>query len=94
LGVSGLSVTPEIAEYYKLHAERGALVADVMRNSPARKAGLERGDIIVAFGEKAISTIDELVHEVAKRRAGERVRLTVVRGVEKYAVDVMLERTP
>lgn len=94
LGVSGLSVTPEIAEYYKLHAERGALVADVMRNSPASKAGLERGDIIIAFGEKAIGGIDELVRCVSKCKAGERVRLTVVRGVEKYAVNATLEKTP
>ncbi len=94
LGVSGLSVTPEIASYYNLPVERGALIMDVMSGSPAEKAEMERGDIIVGFGDKAINGVDELVREVQKRKIGEKARVLLLRGDEKWVADVTLEQTP
>jgi len=94
LGVSGLSVTPEIAEYYNLPTDRGALINEVMPNSPAEKAGMERGDIIIGFGDKAINNIEELVKEIQKRKIGEKARVLLLRGGEKWMADVRLEQTP
>ena len=94
LGVSGLSLTPEIASYYSLPVEKGALINEVMPNSPAEKAGMEKDDIIIGFGEKAINDVDELVKEVQKRKIGEKTRVLLLREGEKRIASVTLEQTP
>jgi len=94
LGVSGLSLTPEIASYYNLPVERGALITEVMPGSPAEKAGMERGDIITGFGDEAIDSVEELVREINKRKIGERARVLLLRDGERWIADVTLEKTP
>ena len=94
LGVSGLSVTPEIASYYDLPVDRGTLINDVMAGSPAEEAEMRRGDIIIGFGEKAINSVDDLVREVQKRKIGDKARVLLLRGDEKWMADVTLETTP
>jgi S1-C subfamily serine protease len=94
LGVSGLSLTPEIASYYDLPVEKGALINEVMPNSPAEKAGIEKGDIIIGFGEKAIHNVDELVKEVQKRKIGDKTQVLLVRDSEKRIASVTLDKTP
>jgi len=94
LGVSGLSLTPEIASYYNLPVEKGALITEVMPESPAEKAEMERGDIILGFGEKAINSVEELVGEIQKRKIGEKARVLLLRDGEKWIADVTLEKTP
>jgi len=94
LGVSGLSLTPEIASYYNLPAEKGALITEVMPDSPAEKAEMQRGDIIIGFGDKAINSVDELVKEIHKGKIGDRARVLLLRDGEKWMADVTLEKTP
>jgi len=94
LGVSGLSLTPEIASYYNLPVEKGALITEVMPDSPAKKARMEKGDIIIGFRDKAISNVEELVKEIHKRKIGERARVLLLRDGEKWIADVKLEQTP
>jgi len=94
LGVSGLTVTPEIASYYNLAADRGALVIEVWSGSPAGEAGMEKGDIIVGFGDKAINSVDELVKEVQKRKIGEKARVLLIREGGRSIVEVTLGTTP
>jgi len=94
LGVSGLSLTPEIAAYYNLPVEKGALISEVMSGSPAERAGMERGDIIIGFGDKSINNIEELVKEIQKRKIGEKARVLLLRDGEKWMADVKLEQTP
>jgi len=94
LGVSGLSLTPEIASYYNLPVEKGALITEVMPNSPAEKAEMQRGDIIIGFGDKSINNIEELVKEIQKRKIGEKARVLLLRGGEKWIADATLEKTP
>ncbi len=94
LGVSGLNMTPEIASYYNLPVERGALVIGVMTNSPAEKAEIQKGDIVIGFGDKAVNSVDELAREVQKRKVGERARLLLIRGDERWMADVTLDAIP
>jgi len=94
LGVSGLSLTPEIASYYNLPVEKGVLITEVMSDSPAEKAEMERGDIIIGFGDKALNNIEELVREIQKRKIGEKARVLLLRDREKWIADVTLEKTP
>jgi len=94
LGVSGLTVTREMASYYKLPIDRGALVAEVGSDSPAEEAGMEKGDIIIGFGDKAINSVDELVREVQKRKIGEKARILLIHDGQKTIADVTLGTTP
>jgi PDZ domain-containing secreted protein len=56
----------------------------------SEKAGMEKGDIIIGFGEKAINTVDELVIEVQKRKIGENVKLLVLRRGREHYFEVAL----
>jgi serine protease Do len=94
LGVSGLSITPEIAAYYHLPVEKGALITEVMSGSPAEKAAIERGDIIIGFGDKAVNSVEDLVKEIQKRKIGEKARVLLLRNGEKWMADVKLDQTP
>jgi len=94
LGVSGLTITPEIASHYNLPVEKGALITEVMPNSPAEKAEIERGDIIIGFGDKAINSVEDLVKEIQKRKIGEKANVLLLRDGEKWIADIKLEQTP
>ncbi|MGQ9461043.1 MAG: S1C family serine protease [Candidatus Bathyarchaeaceae archaeon] len=94
LGVSGLTVTGEVASYYGLPIDRGVLVTRVMQGSPADNAGIVPGDIIIEFTGKPINNIEKLVEEIQKRKAGERVEIVILRNSRKWIAEAVLERTP
>jgi len=94
LGVSGLTITSEIASYYNLPVEKGAAVTEVWADSPAEEAGMQKGDIIIGFGDKAISSVEDLVTEVQKRKIGEKARVLLLRDGQKLIVDLTLGTTP
>jgi S1-C subfamily serine protease len=94
LGVSGLTITREVASYYSLPVDKGVLIAEVMPNSPAEEAEVRRGDIIIGFGDKATNSIEDMVKEIQKRKIGEKARVLLLRGDEKWIADVTLGRTP
>jgi serine protease Do len=94
LGVSGLSITREVASYYNLPVNKGVLIAEVMPSSPAEEAEIRRGDIIIGFGDKATNSIEDMVKEIQKRKIGEKARVLLLRGDEKWMADVTLGRTP
>ena len=88
LGVSIQPITPELALQFNLNAEEGSLVADVMEGGPAEKAGIMRGDVIVAFNGEKVSDPHNLRNAVAKTPPGEVVKITVIR--EGAAKTIML----
>jgi S1-C subfamily serine protease len=94
LGVSGLTITREVASYYNLPVDKGVLIAEVMPNSPAEEAEIRRGDIIIGFGDKATNSIEDMVKEIQKRKIGEKARVLLLRGDEKWIADVTLDKTP
>jgi serine protease Do len=84
LGVMIQPISPEIAEGMKLSELKGALVADVSPGGPADKAGIKRGDIIVALNGKKVDTVSELTNSVGVVQPGTKENLKVVRdGVER-----------
>ncbi len=79
LGVRIQEVTKEIAEVEKLKKPEGALVASVGENSPADKAGIKAGDIILEFDGKTIDTMRTLPKVVANTKVGKIVQLKIWR---------------
>lgn len=79
LGVNIQTITPDLAEALQIEETKGALVADVVADSPAEKSGLVRGDIIVDFDGKDIEDSQDLPAKVAATPVGEEVQVTVLR---------------
>src|SRR5262249_29426665 len=77
LGVQIQKVTPEIASAVGLKLPQGALVADVQANSPAAKARLKRGDVILTFNGHDVGEMRDLPKLVAATKAGRGVELAV-----------------
>jgi serine protease Do len=96
LGVGIREITPEDADYVGLREIRGVVVNDYNgKNSPARAAGIQPGDVIVALNDSTIDHVAQLQQMVGFRRAGETVRVTVVRrGAERRTYDVRLVAVP
>jgi serine protease Do len=85
LGITVQDATPNDAEYVGLPDIRGVLVQDFTEKSPAQKAGIESGDIIVAVDGKPVEYVGQLQQQIAFRKAGESVKVEVARkgGVRK-----------
>ncbi|MFB3886451.1 MAG: DegQ family serine endoprotease [Thermodesulfobacteriota bacterium] len=79
LGVSVQEVTPALAKSFDLKEKKGALVAQVFSGSPAEKAGIERGDIIVEFDGKEVATSKDLPSMVASTPVGKSVSIKLWR---------------
>ena len=84
LGVRIQQVTKEIAEVENLKKPQGALVASVSDKSPADKAGIKPGDIILEFDEKKIDTMRTLPKVVANTAVGKSVQLKIWRNKEWF----------
>jgi len=79
LGVGIQEVTPELAKSFGLTAKKGALVAQVFSNSPAEKAGIERGDVILGFDGKEVADSKGLPLIVASTPVGKNVTIKLSR---------------
>ncbi|GAB4296931.1 MAG: DegQ family serine endoprotease [Desulfuromonadia bacterium] len=79
LGVSIQPVTPELSESFGLSGEKGALVSEVIPDSPADKGGIKAGDVIVTFDGKEIHEMNELPRIVATTPVGKEVTVKVIR---------------
>jgi S1-C subfamily serine protease len=94
LGITGLNMTKEVASHYDLPVERGVLVVNVASDSPADKAGVQRGDIILDLAGKRTDSLNDLQQTLLKQKPGDRVGVTVLRGARKGRLEVVLERMP
>jgi S1-C subfamily serine protease len=94
LGIVGLGVTEDIVRYYDLPIAHGVLITKVSDGSPAQRAGIIMGDIILRIGNLQVENIEDLLGETHKRKVGEKVRIIIYRrGFEEH-FDVTLSRMP
>ncbi len=92
LGVNIQDVTPELAASLHIKDAKGALVGDVMGDTPAEKAGIKRGDVIVAFNGREIENSHELPSLVAATPVGKEVPVKVVRDGKEVTLRVTVAR--
>ena len=94
LGISIQPVTAEIAQAFGLNQSRGALVGDVTADSPAARAGLQKGDIILAMNGEQVDDERTLRLRAGQMAPGTSVRLTIFRNKQQQDVNVTLGEMP
>ena len=94
LGVTVQDVTQGLADSFGLKRPEGALVSDVSAGSPAQKAGLEPGDVIMQVGDDPVTTSTELPAQIARMQPGSHATLKVWRKGDVRSVDVTLAALP
>jgi len=94
LGIVIQPVTSDIAESLQLSEVRGAIVSDVAEDSPAARAGVERGDVIVSFDGQAVSDTNALRNRVAATAPGTDASLVILRDGRERTLSVTLREAP
>lgn len=94
LGVTIQEVNADLAKQFGLEDAKGALVSDVLENSPAEKAGVERGDVIIELDGKPVESASQLKNMVAQLTVGSKVDLTVVRDKKEKRLGVVIAEQP
>ncbi|WP_136523941.1 DegQ family serine endoprotease [Geomonas ferrireducens] len=92
LGVSVQQVTQDLAQSFGMEGEAGALVAEVIKDSPAEKAGVKGGDIILEYDGHHIKEMSELPRRVAATAVGKTVKLVVLRDGKQVPLQVTIEK--
>ncbi len=87
LGVQITDLTPDLVEALDLNVAAGAVVSTVVPDSPAKKAGIEPGDVIIGVNGKSIADSSDLRNTIALVREGTEVQIELVRGQERMTVD-------
>ena len=109
LGISGGTITPELAKALNLPAEEGVIVQQVVKNGPADKAGLDAGttsatingeevrlggDIITEANGKPVKSMEELVEVIQDSKPGDTLELKILRGGDEKTANVTLGTQP
>ncbi|MDB5809505.1 MAG: serine endoprotease DegQ [Betaproteobacteria bacterium] len=90
LGIDFEDLTPDAAAKLKLKSADGAVVSNVQAESPADKAGLRRGDLVLAFNGRPVKSGPDLRNRLGLTPVGEDVELTVLRGGQQLAIKVQI----
>jgi S1-C subfamily serine protease len=93
LGGQNVVLPRRLVRFHRLLLETGILVVSIEDSSPAKKAGLSEGDIIIAFDDQPIAGIDDLHRVLTEERVGVKTTLTVIRRSEKLALDIVPEES-
>jgi len=90
LGIRTQLVNPDIAAAYRLPAQWGAYVTDVVANGPASQAGIQQGDIITRIGDTALDEKHSYINALFTYKPGDKVTVQVVRGSQTLELQVTL----
>jgi serine protease Do len=94
IGVTIQELTPELAQEFKLKQSGGALVSDVAKDSPAAKAGIMRGDVILEFNGKQVKDVSSLRNMVAQSKSGTEISMKVLRAGREFTVKIFITELP
>lgn len=94
VGIEVQEITPELAEAFKLAATQGALIAGVMRGSPADKAGIKPGDILIQVAGKRVKDAQVMLELIAALQPGKTARFDLNREGRETGVEVTIGKRP
>jgi len=91
IGVYVQECTKELAEYFGIKEGKGLLVTKVVKDSPAEKAGIKVGDVLVKADGKLLDSTDKLVSIIQKKEVGEILKIELVRNKKRRVIEVEIE---
>jgi len=94
LGIIGIDMTPALASYYRLCSDRGALIVQITKDSPAEKAGLKPGDIILHVDDHQINGMEDLRSTLWKHKTGETLQVKILRKHQHLQGTLRLSELP
>jgi C-terminal processing protease CtpA/Prc len=94
LGVHPVDLSDQLAAHFGIKDGSGVLINEVVEDSPAEKAGLKAGDVILELGQERIEDTSELHHAIAEHDEGAEVVVTVLRGGKEKKITAVLEKSP
>jgi Do/DeqQ family serine protease len=94
IGVTIQNITPDLMEAMNLQSPDGALVSSVAEDSPAERAGLKSGDVIVGFNGSDILDSDDIRNAVGFVERGHRANITYLRDGKKRSTKILVEKAP
>jgi serine protease Do len=94
LGVSPEDITPGLAQGFNLSSDSGALIGDVIPGSPAEKAGMQSGDVIVEFNAQKIASANDLLLAVGNCSPGDEATVKFMRDGNEKTIKVTLAQRP
>lgn len=94
IGVEPQDITPELAESFGLAQKTGAIIAGVLRDGPADRAGMRPGDILVAVEGNIINDTTEMLNLIAQLQPGKTAKMTVLRKNQQAILDVVVGKRP
>ena len=90
IGVALQDLTKDLAEYFKLKEAKGAIIADVVSGSPAEKAGLKRGDVILKINDTEINNSNDVSNIVSKSKVNDKLVMLILRNGQTQFVTVVV----
>ena len=93
LGGQNISLHRRFVRFFHLPVETGVLVVSVEDHSPAQRAGLAKGDVIVGFDDQPVAGIDDLHRILTEEKVGVQSMLTVIRATEKIFLNIVPEES-
>jgi serine protease DegQ len=94
IGIESQDITPELADSFGLGRDHGAIIAGVVRGSPADRAGMRPGDILLAVEGKQVGSTSDMMNLIADLPPGGKAQMTVMRKNRKSTIDVTVGRRP
>jgi serine protease Do len=88
IGIGLQDLTPELMSFFKLKDKSGALISQVYEDTPAEKAGLKTGDVIVEIDGKKITASQDVVREVLRKKVDQTVQFVIIREGQTKQVSV------
>lgn len=94
IGVEVQELTPELAESFKLPNADGALIAGIVRDAPAQRAGIQPGDVLLEVAGKPVKDSQSMLGLIATLKPGQVARLKLIRAGKIFNADVTISRRP
>jgi serine protease Do len=94
IGIAFIKITKQLAQYYDLPTNEGALVAQVEAYSPAYYAGIRKGDIIEEIDGKRITDPSQISSQVHKKHVSDQILVTINRYARRFEVSIKLQARP
>ena len=94
IGVEVQELTVDLAESFKMNSTDGTLIAGVLRNGPADRAGVKPGDILTAVDGKSVTDSSSMLNLVAALQPGKIARIQVIRNGKKLDLNVTVGKRP